>query len=132
MTAMVEPHSVAVTSPHADLSMLVGSWWNTNRQSTGIVRVVFEAVGGDLWIRAFGCVDGRTADWGSARATIFFERNDEGMEQPFVVRWEHGFMTAAAHGFLRQGVLVLLTFTAFAGGDPRSSYFSKEFFFRGE
>jgi hypothetical protein len=130
MTVMAEPRSALATSPRADLSMLLGTWSNTNRNGTGIVRVIASDVDGDLWIRFFGAVDGKLADWGSAPATLFFDRNDEGMEQPFAVRWEHGFMTAVAHGFLRQGVLVILTFTRFNGGDPRSSYFSKEFFFR--
>jgi hypothetical protein len=130
MTVLAEPRAALATSPHADLSMLAGTWSNTNRQSTGIVRLIADDVDGELWIRFFGSVDGKLADWGSAPATLFFERNDEGMEQPFAVRWEHEFMTVAAHGFLRQGVLVILTFTRFSAGDPRSSYFSKEFFFR--
>lgn len=118
------------TSPCADLAILTGTWRNTNTQSTGIVSVVAEELDGDLWIRFFGAVDGTLADWGGAKATVFFDRNDAGMEQPFAVRWEHGFMTAIAHGFLRQGVLVILTFTRFRDGDPRASYFTKEFFFR--
>lgn len=131
MTAMAtEPRFDVVTSPQADLSMLTGTWRNTNRQTSGIVRAIAEEIDGDLFIRLFGEIDGRPADWGVAPATLFHDRNDEGMEQPFAVRWEHGFMTVIAHGFLRQGVLVILTFTRFNGGDPRTSYFSKEFFFR--
>ena len=129
MTVIAEPRPAIATSPHS--SMLTGTWRNTNGQGTGIVRVEFDEIDGDLWIRFFGSVDGTLADWGAAPATLFFDRNDEGMEQPFAVRWEHGFMTVAAHGFLRQGVLVILTFTRFNGGDRRNSYFSKEFFFRG-
>lgn len=130
MTVVAESGLGIVTSPQADLSMLTGTWQNTNRQSDGIVKVVAEEVNGDLWMRFFGSIEGTLVDWGHAPATLFFDRNDEGMEQPFVVRWEHGFMTAVAQGFLRQGVLVILTFTRFNDGDPRSSYFSKEFFFR--
>jgi len=130
MTALAEPRSALATSPRANMDTLAGTWSNTNRQSTGIVKVIADDVDGELWIRFYGAVDGKLADWGSTPATLFFERNDEGMEQPFAVRWEHGFMTVVAHGFLRQGVLVILTFTRFKDGDPRSSYFSKEFFFR--
>lgn len=118
------------TSPRADLAMLAGTWRNTNAQSSGVVSVIAEELDGELWLRFFGVVDGTLVDWGRAKATVFFDRNDTGMEQPFVVRWEHGFMTAIAHGFLRQGVLVILVFTKFRDGDPRTSYFSKEFFFR--
>ena len=131
MTVVAEPGLAITTAPRADLAMLAGTWRNTNLQSTGIVKVVADDIDGDLWIRSFGAVEGKLVDWGRAPATLFFDRNDEGMEQPFAVRWEHGFMTVAAHGFLRQGVLVILTFTRFNDGDPRTSYFSKEFFFRG-
>jgi hypothetical protein len=130
MSVLAEPRHGAATSPRADPAMLTGTWWNTSRHGSGVVKVVAEEIDGDLTIRFFGSIDGRLADWGPAPATLFFDRNDEGMEQPFAVRWDHGFMTVAAHGFLRQGVLVILTFTRFQDGDPRSSYFSKEFFFR--
>ena len=119
-----------ITAPHADLSMLAGTWRNTHAQSSGIVQLIAENDDGELWLRAFGAPGGRLIAWPRVPATVFFERNDAGMEQPFVARWSHGFMTVAAHGFLRQGVLVLLTFTRFDDGSARSSYFSKEFFFR--
>ena len=124
MTVVAEAR--AATEP----GMLIGTWRNTNPQGTGIVQMIAEEIDGDVWMRFFGEIDGALIDWGLARATLFSERNDPGMEQPFAVRWEHGFMTAVAHGFLRQGVLVILTFTRFRDGDPRPSYFSKEFFFR--
>lgn len=130
MSVLAESRCDIATSPRADLTMLAGTWRNTNRQSMGIAKVIADAIDGDLFIRFFGLLDGTLVDWGSAPATVFFDRNDTGMEQPFAVRWEHGFMTVIAHGFLRQGVLVILTFTRFNDGDPRRSYFSKEFFFR--
>jgi hypothetical protein len=130
MTAIAEPLRDLMTSPGADLSMLTGTWLNTNEQSNGIVRMTAEDVDGVLVIHLFGAAENGSVDWGPANATVFFERNDEGMEQPFTARWEFDFMTVVAQGFLRQGVLVILSFTRFHDGSPRSDYFSKEFFSR--
>jgi hypothetical protein len=130
MTLFAEPGLDAATSPLADLSMLTGTWRNTSERSTGIVQITAEAVEGILYVRFFGSENGALIDWGPAPATVFFDRNDEGMEQPFTARWEPRFMTVIAQGFLRQGVLVILTFTRFQDGSSRSNYFSKEFFTR--
>jgi hypothetical protein len=129
MTAIAEPLRDLRTSP-GDLSMLTGTWLNTNEQSTGIVKMTAEDVDGVLAVRFFGAGESGPVDWGAVNATVFFERNDEGMEQPFTARWDFDFMTVIAQGFLRQGVLVILSFTHFHDGSPRSDYFSKEFFSR--
>jgi len=130
MTLFAEPGLDAATSPLADLSMLTGTWRNTNERSIGIVKITCEALDGVLSVRFFGAGTEELIDWGPAPATVFFERNDEGMEQPFTARWDPRFMTVIAQGFLRQGVLVILTFTRFHDGSSRSNYFSKEFFTR--
>jgi hypothetical protein len=138
MTLFAEPTAESIeilTSPRADLSMLTGTWHNTNERTTGIVRVFAEANDGVLSLRFFGAVpkepiESEPIDWGPVPATVFYDRNDDGMEQPFTARWELRCMTVIAQGFLRQGVLVILTFTRFHDGSARSSYFSKEFFTR--
>ena len=138
MTLFAEPLTEAIeilTAPRADLSMLTGTWRNTNERTTGIVRVVAEANDDVLTLRFFGASAGSAdeadpIDWGPVPATVFYERNDDGMEQPFTARWDLRCMTVIAQGVLRQGVLVILTFTRFHDGSARSSYFSKEFFTR--
>jgi hypothetical protein len=131
MTAIAaEPASALLTSPHADLSMLAGTWLNTNERSAGLVKLVMARREHDLTIDLFGAGENGPVEWGAVPATVFFERNDEGVEQPFSARYELGFMTVSVQGFLRQGVLVILSFTRFNDGSPRSNYFSKEFFFR--
>ena len=105
--------------------MLAGTWLNTNRNSDGIVRVIASADDGKLWLNVIG-----TEDWGRTPAEVFFERNDEGLEHPFTATYDLGFMEVVLQGFLRQGVLVILTFTRFKDGSARSNYFSKEFFYR--
>ena len=114
-----------MTDPRADLSMLTGTWRNTNAQSDGIVKMIATSEDQVLWINLVG-----TSEWGRVRAEVFYERNDEGLEQPFTATYDHGFMDVVLQGFLRQGVLVILSFNRFKDGSGRSNYFAKEFFYR--
>jgi hypothetical protein len=118
------------TAAGADLSMLTGRWANTNPRSQGIVEVRMRIEEDVLHINLFGAGDHAPIDWGGLPATVYHERNDEGLEQPFRAHYEFGFMDVALQGFLRQGVLVVLSFTRFSDGSGRTNYFSKEFFHR--
>lgn len=110
-----------LSDPRADLAMLTGTWKNTNAQSDGIVEFVAAAEGRDLWLNILGT---------RIPAAVYNERNDQGLEQPFTAAHDFGFMNIVLYGFLRQGVLVLLTFNKFKDGSARSNYYAKEFFYR--
>jgi len=122
---VVEAQAPVLSDPRADLSMLAGTWRNTNSESDGIERIVATAEDQQLWLNIHGA-----ADWGRIPAAVYYERNDEGIEQPFTAAHDFGFMEIVLYGFLRQGVLVLLCFTRFKDGSARSNYFAKEFFYR--
>jgi hypothetical protein len=110
--------------------MLTGRWANTNPRSQGIVEVRMRSEENVLHINLFGAGDHAPIDWGAVPASVYYERNDEGLEQPFRAHYELGFMDVALQGFLRQGVLVILSFTRFSDGSGRTNYFNKEFFYR--
>jgi hypothetical protein len=105
--------------------MLTGTWHNTNEESDGIVRIVVTAENQTLWLNIHG-----DSDWERIPAAVYYERNDEGCEQPFSAEHDLGFMDVVLHGFLRQGVLVLLCFRRFKDGSSRSNYYTKEFFYQ--
>jgi hypothetical protein len=119
---IVEAQTPALSDPRADLTMLAGTWRNTNSESDGIVKIVATAEGGAL------CLELNDSE--RIPAAVYYERNDEGCEQPFTAEHDYGFMEVVLYGFLRQGVLVLLTFNRFKDGSARSNYFAKEFFYR--
>jgi hypothetical protein len=118
------------TEAGADPSMLAGTWGNTNPQTRGIVSMQGRVEGGLLRIRIHGAGREGPVDWGEVAAAVYHERNDEGLEQPFVAHYDFGTTRVALQGFLRQGVLVILAFTTFGDDSGRASYFSKEFFSR--
>lgn len=118
------------TEAGADLSMLAGTWTNTNARTRGILSMHARVDGDLLRIRITGTGDPSPVDWGETAAAVYHERNDEGLEQPFAASYDFGATRVALQGFLRQGVLVILAFTSFPRDDRRASYFSKEFFYR--
>ena len=129
MTA-IDLQSRSRTEAGADLSMLAGTWINTNPRTRGIAGMQARVDGDLLRVRISGAGEREPVDWGETAATVYHERNDEGLEQPFLAFYEFGGTRVALQGFLRQGVLVILAFTRFADQSRRSSYFSKEFFHR--
>ncbi|HYH08124.1 MAG TPA: hypothetical protein VEK11_13790 [Thermoanaerobaculia bacterium] len=114
----------------ANPTMLTGTWVNTNPRSRGIVSMEGRIDGNLLRIRIRGAAENDTVDWGETAAAVYHERNDEGLEQPFVASYDFGTTRVALQGFLRQGVLVILAFTKFDDDSGRANYFSKEFFYR--
>ena len=114
----------------ANPTMLTGTWINTNPRSRGIVSMEGRMDGNLLRIRIRGAAHDGTVDWGETAAAVYHERNDEGLEQPFVAAYDFGTTRVALQGFLRQGVLVILAFTKFDDDSGRANYFSKEFFYR--
>ena len=119
---VVEAQAPVLSDPRADLTMLTGTWRNTNSESDGIVTIVANAERGALSLEL--------NDSGPIPAAVYYERNDEGCEQPFTAEHDFGFKEVVLYGFLRQGVLVLLTFNRFKDGSARSNYYAKEFFYR--
>ena len=113
------------TEAGADLSMLAGRWVNTNERTRGIAEIRAVDDGGVLQLNVVGA----TLDWGIVPANVYFARNDEGLEQPFIASYDFVVMDVTLQGFLRQGVLVVLSFIRFRDGS-RANYFSKEFFHR--
>ena len=113
------------TAAGADLTMLAGTWANTNAWTRGIARIAMRDDDGVLHINVNGA-DGR--DWGAVPADVYFKRNDEGLEQPFTTSFDFESSEITLQGFLRQGVLVVLSFTRYRDG--RTNHFSKEFFYR--
>jgi hypothetical protein len=130
MSVAKSPVILGRTDAGADLTMLAGTWTNTNERTRGIVGMKASIDSGILMVNLFGAGDGASIDWGAVPATVYHLRNDEGLEQPFLASYDFGFMDVVLQGFLRQGVLVILSFTRFRDGSGRASYFSKEFFYR--
>src|ERR687887_1384483 len=65
------PDQVAAPGGTLDSSTLVGTWFATDKQATGVVRLELREQDGTLFVRAFGADPGQPNDWGEIEATAY-------------------------------------------------------------
>jgi len=111
-----------------DPSPLVGTWFNTDKQTHGIVRLVLTQHDGALKVRAFGACAPTPCDWGEVQGVAFSSgvSSPEGMA--FTALFDFGFMETLLAVYLKGGILVLDSFNTFRDTSGRANYFSREFF----
>lgn len=108
-----------------DLSVIVGDWRNTN-PAAGIDRIVCEAVGDGLTIHCSSSV----RDWGKAKADVFAFEFDGVAAGAFSAVYDFAFEEVRVQANVKQGVLVVVTLSAFKDDTGRCNYFNREFFYR--
>lgn len=113
-----------------DPAPLVGSWSNTNPEGRGFVRLDVESRGGELRVRTFGAGSPQPVDWGQIAAAAFAKEPAARTATAFSAFYDLGFLRAHLQANVKQGVLVVASFNEFRDGSGRSSYFTREFFFR--
>jgi len=130
----VEAHhsSPAAVEPQRrlDFAALTGTWTNTNPSAPGIIRLVLTESGGDLSVRIFGAGAPQPSDWGEVPARPFADGSGLTQATSFTAFYSLSFMSVWLQTYVVKGVLVVVAFTRFQDGSGRTSYFSKEFFFR--
>lgn len=125
----IGPSSTTNNEETLHLDRLPGIWLNTNTASRGIVKVVVEARGKDLIVRAFGADDAAPLDWGEVEAEhIYASGLFSDMAAGFSAWYHFEFSDTHLQANWNQGLLVLASFTTFKDGSKRSNYFSREFF----
>lgn len=111
-----------------DPTPLAGTWFNTDKGSRGIAKLVLTQDDGALKVRAFGACDSELCDWGEVKGPAFSSgvSSPEGMA--FTALFDFGFMETLLAVYLKGGILVLDSFNTFKDNSGRSNYFSREFF----
>jgi hypothetical protein len=111
-----------------DLSPLLGSWRNTYRGSKGIHRVALEREGDGYMLHGWGI--GCDQDWG--RVPVVPHATHVASRQPagFLARYDFGFSELYLAANEAKGLLIIASFSTFCDGSARSSYFTREFFYR--
>ncbi|HEV2853844.1 MAG TPA: hypothetical protein VHC97_13665 [Thermoanaerobaculia bacterium] len=126
------PEGVAPPGGIADLSALLGTWFNTDKNTGGVVRMVLAGMPADFTVHAFGAGSppSQEYDWGSTGAVAYASgvASPDGMA--FSATYDFGFVETFLAAYTKSGILVLDTFNVFKDGSGRSNYFSREFFHR--
>lgn len=111
-----------------DISTLLGTWVNSNPETTGITRLfVTEADGKPvLEIQAIG-PDG-LINWGKTEITVFAASPSSRVGTGFTCVYDFGFAETRLQAMILKGLTVLSQFHSFKDGSRRVDYFLREYF----
>jgi hypothetical protein len=125
----VQPPATTGNGQALQLDRLLGIWLNTNSSSQGIVKIMIEARGPALIVRALGAGDPSPCDWGETQAEHIYANSISSNLAAGFTAWYHSdFSATHLQANWNQGLLVLASLTSFKDGSNRSNYFSREFF----
>lgn len=124
------PDNLSAPGGTVDLTPLVGAWYATDKQATGVVRLELSDRDGSLVVRALGANDTEPYDWGEVEGTAYGSSVTGTEAMAFSAIYDFGFLVTTLAAYGKQGILVLDTFNTFTDASGRSNYFSREFFHR--
>lgn len=116
-----------------DPAPLLGTWWNTDKESPGIVRIDIAADGDAVSIHAYGAGSAGSPgplDWGAVRGDLYADGVASRTAAAFGALYDFGFLRTHLQAKVNRGVLVVAVFNQFTDGSGRSSYFNREFYYR--
>lgn len=111
-----------------DVSPLLGTWWNTDKATRGISKLVLSEERRALVVQAFGACFPDPCDWGKVGASAFSSSVHSREAMAFTAHYDFGFMETTLAVYMKSGILVLDSFNAFKDSSGRCDYFSREFF----
>jgi hypothetical protein len=127
-----DPHETvrAVPGLPFDGAEIFGDWWNTNPNSRGIARLRIDGDGrNQAVVRLWGAHAPAPTEWGAVQADLFALSSGSRLAKAFGARYRADDFTMTLQANIKQGVLVVASFTEFDVGD-RSNYFHREFYYR--
>lgn len=124
------PEGAAAPGRISDLSALLGTWFNTDQQTGGLVRMTLAGAPGEFTVQAFGAASPAPLDWGKVPAVTYAAGVASPAGMAFSATYDFGFVETFLAAYTKSGILVLDTFNVFKDGSGRSNYFSREFFHR--
>ncbi|HKT05147.1 MAG TPA: hypothetical protein VJT31_37000 [Rugosimonospora sp.] len=124
------PEGTAARGGPLALALLRGTWYATNPDAGGVVRLDLSGDDGALRVRAFGAGEPESLDWGEIPATAYGAGVVSSEAMAFSAQYQFDFVTVLLAAYAKQGILVLDTFNTFTDGSGRANYFSREFFHR--
>lgn len=118
--------------PGAADELLLGHWHNTHHGSRGIPEIALERRGDFVAVRVWGAGARGLADWGEAQGELFTCVEEDGVRSAAALaRYDFGGMEHELQIRQNKGILAVTTFNSFRDGSGRSSYVTRELFYRG-
>ncbi len=119
--------------PGAADELLLGHWHNAHHSSRGIPEIALERRGDRVAVRVWGAGAQGLADWGETPGGLFTCVEEDGVRSAAALaRYDFGFLECELQIRQNKGILAVTTFNRFRDGSGRSSYFTRELFYRGK
>lgn len=126
------PEGVAPPGGRVDHAPLLGTWYATDKEATGIVKIILSDRSGAFVAHAFGAGhDGaESLDLGEVEAVAYAANVASSQAMALSATYDFGFAETLLAAYYKGGILVLDTFSTFKDESGRSPYFTREFFHR--
>jgi len=119
---------VEANAGEVDRTALIGTWINSNLDTTSIARVKISDANGRLQLQVFAIGPDGLIDWGTSDAQIFAGGPSSRTGVGFTCRYDFGFAEARLQAMIMKGLLVLAQFHLFKDDSGRADYFLREYF----
>jgi hypothetical protein len=125
--ALLDPATKALNA-----GKLIGRWANTDPATRGIREITIAGDGDRFSVKVVGAGADGPIPWPSGAVQALANLEEEAGQRTvaFSVIFDLGFMKAETYLRVNKGVLVIVLFNTFHDGSGRSSYVTREFFFR--
>lgn len=111
-----------------DVSGLVGTWVNSNPDTTGVARMVITQSGGNLSLRVLAIGPDGLIDWGTADIKVFTSAPSSLVGAGFTCVYDFGFAETGLQAMILKGLIVLAQLHRFKDDSKRVDYFVREYF----
>jgi len=111
-----------------ELGALLGTWINSNPDTTSIAKLEATDKEGKLELRISAVGPDGFIDWGVADAQVFAATPESNTGAGFTCRFDFGFAETRLQGMIMKGLLVLAQFHLFKDDSKRASYFLREYY----
>ncbi len=103
----------------ADLSPLLGTWFNTDPDTRRIIKLIIRHTGDAFTVQAFGACSPLQCDWGEIETEPFVTGVAEQEAVDFHTVYDFGFMETKMVSNHSKGILVIQTYNTFKDQWPR-------------
>ena len=107
---------------------LIGTWINSNPETTGITRLVVTESDGNLSVQTYALGPNGLIDWGTTSVTLFGGTASSRVAAGFSCVYDFSFAETRLQGMIMKGLLVLAQFHAFKDDSNRAPYFVREYY----
>jgi hypothetical protein len=116
------------TAGPIDASGLIGTWINSNPDTTGIARMMMSEAGNKLTLQTFAIGPDDLIDWGTTDVTVVGSSAASRAGAGFVCVYDFGFAETRLQGMIMKGLLVLAQLHSFKDDSKRLGYFVREYY----